>query len=83
MSDIGDDFKALREHHREVRRRRLAETDDTGWSKHTPYHWYRTLNGSKLDYWPSRNKFMYRGKVMTGDVEGFIRKREKGSGQTP
>lgn len=32
-------------------------------------------NGKRLDYWPSRNKFQYNGKVMTGDVLGFIRKR--------
>lgn len=82
MSEIGDAFKGMKEHYQKVRHHRLETTDDTGWSKHTRYHWYRTLNGSKLDYWPSRNKFMYRGKVMVGDVEGFIRKREKGSDQT-
>jgi hypothetical protein len=48
-----------------------------GWTVHTDYHWSRTLNCKRLDYWPSRNKFMYEGRVMCGDVMGFIRKREK------
>lgn len=35
-----------------------------------------TLNGKRLDYWPSRNKFQYEGKVLCGDVQGFIRNRK-------
>lgn len=51
------------------RARFLAEAvaaDDGGWTKHTEYHWSRALNGERLDYWPSRKKFQFRGKVVRG-----------------
>lgn len=40
--------------------------DDGGWTKHTQYHWSRNVNGERLDYWPSRKKFQWRGKVFRG-----------------
>lgn len=40
--------------------------DDGQWTKHTPHHWSRTVNGERLDYWPSRKKFQWRGNVMRG-----------------
>lgn len=40
--------------------------DDGGWTKHTAFHWSRTVDGARLDYWPSRKKFQYRGRVMRG-----------------
>lgn len=54
----------------------LAAVDPTGWHKHTDYHWSRIVAGKKLDYWPSTRKWMYEGRVMHGDLDGFIRKRE-------
>ena len=52
-----------------------AEADDgSGWAKHTRYHWARMLNGRHLQYWPSRKKFQYKGKVRRGDVLAFIRR---------
>lgn len=47
-----------------------------GWVTHTEHHWSRDLNGKRLNYWPSRNKFQYDGRVMCGDVYGFIKDRE-------
>ena len=40
--------------------------DDGKWTKHTQWHWSRDINGERLDYWPSRKKFQWRGKVMRG-----------------
>ena len=40
--------------------------DDGGWTKHTEWHWSRSVNGERLDYWPSRKKFQYRGRVQRG-----------------
>lgn len=77
MSSEDWDFSYLKEFHRKRRERNLNNANPDGWTKHTPYHWSRKLNGERLDYWPSRNKFMYQGKVRTGGVEGFIRNREK------
>lgn len=51
--------------------------DDGGWTKHTEYHWSRTVAGERLDYWPSRKKFQFKGRVQRGDVLAFIRKAEK------
>lgn len=53
--------------------------DDGGWTKHTDYHWSRMLAGHRMDYWPSRKKYQYRGKVRRGDVAALLRSME---GQT-
>ena len=47
-------------------------TDDGKWTKHTEYHWSRMVNNERLDYWPSRKKFQYKGRVMRGDVTRII-----------
>lgn len=48
--------------------------DDGGWTKHTEHHWSRTVAGKRLDYWPSRKKYRFDGRVMRGDVHKFIAK---------
>ena len=61
------------------RRRLLAEAghnDDGKWVKHTEYHWSRTVAGHRLDYWPSRKKWQYRGEVRRGDILKFINSKE-------
>jgi hypothetical protein len=50
--------------------------DDGGWTKHTEFHWSRIVAGHKLDYWPSRKKWQYRGKIKRGDVYAFIKRKE-------
>lgn len=50
--------------------------DDGRWTQHTEYHWSRMIAGHKLDYWPSRKKWQYRGKVSRGDVLKFINSKE-------
>jgi len=75
MGDMGDEFRALKELGKERRERNLKNADDEGWNKHTEHHWFRELQGSRLDYWPSRNKFMWKNRVMVGNIKGFIKKR--------
>lgn len=81
MGDVGEAFKALRQHRKEQRESNLENAENhcsaQCWTKHTKYHWARDLNGYRLDFWPSKRKFMYKGKVMTGNVTAFINKREK------
>lgn len=79
MGDMREVFDAMRERDKERKQRNLAAADPTGWTQHTEYHWSRQLNGKRLDYWPSRNKFQYQGRVMAGDVVGFIKKRDENS----
>ena len=51
---------------RERFRTEAIRDDDGGWTKHTPYHWSRMIDGDRLDYWPSRKKWQYRGQVRRG-----------------
>jgi hypothetical protein len=51
----------------------LDREGSDGWDRHTEFHWSRTLFGLRLDYWPTRKKFMYRGRVMKGDVWSLIK----------
>lgn len=44
------------------------------WRKHTAYHWSIDINGERLDFWPTKDKFMFRGKCGVGDVDEFIAK---------
>lgn len=79
MGDMREFYDDLKDYHRLRRESNLKSAnilDDGKWTKHTEYHWSRLLNGKRLDYWPSRNKFMYLSKVMTGNIQGFIKKRE-------
>lgn len=82
MSDRDPIWDALKEHKAEKfdadRKRFMAQAvagDDGGWTKHTPHHWSRTVNGDRLDYWPSRKKFMYRGRVQRGDVMKIVKEK--------
>ena len=53
--------------------REAVRDDDGGWTKHTNFHWSRIINGERLDYWPSRKKFQWRGVVRRGDVMKIVR----------
>ena len=48
--------------------------DDGGWHKHSPHHWSRMVGADRLDYWPTRKKYQFRGKVRRGDVYAVIRR---------
>ncbi len=73
---IWDAMKALSKEKfdsdREAFLQEALEKDDGGWTKHSPHHWTRDLCGHRLQYWPSRNKFHYRGKTRRGDVYKFM-----------
>jgi len=70
---IWDDLKAYsKEQYDKRRAANMANApDDGGWTKHTQWHWSRMIEGHKLDYWPSKRKWQYRGKVSTGDITRF------------
>lgn len=38
--------------------------------------WFSATAHKFRDYWPSKNKFQYEGKIMCGDVNAFIAKRQ-------
>lgn len=83
--NMSEDFRALKADRKakfDLDRKRFMEQaiskDDGLWTKHTEFHWSRMVGGQRLDYWPSRKKWMYRNKVSRGDVYQFIKKKEKG-----
>ena len=76
MGDTGEDYKVMRQRKKERGRNNLASANKDGWKIHSTYHWSREVNGQRLDYWPTKNKFQYDGRIMTGDVIKFI-KRER------
>lgn len=72
-SDIAWTGRVLREQRKKESEENLMEADPEGWKQHTLYHWSRFIDGYRLDYWPSRKKFRYRGRTRTGDVKEFMR----------
>jgi len=48
-----------------------------GWRKHTPYHWSIDVAGKRLDFWPTKDKWMYEGELCWGDVDEFIKSKEQ------
>lgn len=79
MGDVGDDFRAHRECMKEKRAANLERAEKhawpVAWTEHTPWHWSCKLEGKRLDYWPTRNKWQYDGRIMCGNVKTFIAKR--------
>lgn len=59
-------FKDRERERQERRNKRLSRADDFGWSKHSDTHWYRMIEGEKLHWWPSANKWLYRGRYYRG-----------------
>lgn len=70
-----DRKKRQQKRRRERKRAALAAENVNPWNQHTPYHWWRTVKGQKVDFWPSTRKAMWQGKVYTQviDVEEFIK----------
>jgi len=75
------DWREFRDVQRKIKNKRLGKHEKNNFFddfvKHAPYHWSTTLNGKRLDFWPSKNKFMFEGKVMVGDVVSFINKMDE------
>ncbi len=66
-------FDLIREERKLKRANNLAQADSSGWFKHTPYHWSQILDGKKLDYWPSSNKWQYNKKMYRGGLPSWIK----------
>lgn len=51
--------------------------DDGKWVKHTQYHWSRYVKDQRVDYWPSKSKYMVGGKTEQGDVYAKLQELAK------
>jgi hypothetical protein len=83
MSDRDPIWDALKERSKakfDADRQRFMDQanakDDGAWTKHTQWHWSRMVSGQRLDYWPSRKKFQFGGRVQRGDVMRFIQAKQ-------
>ena len=86
MGDMGDYFRAWDELKKKAKEKRLADAEvqfdaqnAPGWTRHTPWHWSRTLCGDRLDYWPSTGRWHWRDKYYRGtpyNTSRFILNRE-------
>lgn len=57
---MGDLFRAMHAEQKIHKENRLKRASDLiGWTKHTEYHWSRLLNGAKLNWWPTTNRWSY------------------------
>jgi len=65
-------FNIIRKERQERRNKRLNETSDKGWSKHADTHWYLIIDGVKLDYWPSANKWQFKGRYYRGSIPRWL-----------
>lgn len=81
MGDMGEMYHEMRKRDKQRKKKNLVDNstvvNSPGWTKHTDYHYSYQLNGKRLDFWPSRNKWQFEGKIVVGDLAGFIRNREK------
>ena len=75
MGDMGDIFKLMTERNKERRAKNLKKADTARFTRHTEYHFSTMLQGKRLDYWPSGNKWRWKNKNYYGDIHGFIKNR--------
>lgn len=74
---MGSTFRVYKKHQQASRSARLDmanATDDGGWTKHTPWHWQRRIDGKLLNFWPSSWKAQYDGQMAYGEqaVKGLF-----------
>lgn len=82
MGDMRDEFDALKEHNKERKARNTVKNEELKphFIEHTPYHWGHFCAGTKVDFYPTTNKWLWRGKKYYGtaqDCLNFIRKRNE------
>ena len=83
MSDASEMWRDWNAATKEKRATQLAESDTTGFIKHTNYHFSQDVAGHRLDWWPSTRRWQYKQHIYYGTADalhGFIRNKIK---QTP
>lgn len=81
MGDMGEIFRAMKEHNKERREARLAAANPEGWTQHTPYHWSRTIGGKRINYWPSNGLVMIgqkRHNINSKHIRALLASQEQG-----
>ncbi|KKM90340.1 hypothetical protein LCGC14_1239640 [marine sediment metagenome] len=85
MGDMAEDFAMLKEYNRERRESNYQWAErvfagESGFIRHTDWHWATILCGDKLDYWPSSSRWRWRNKTSRGtpkDLQRFMLNRQR------
>lgn len=77
MGDMGEVFRDRTKYDKARRQKNLEEAKQSKlpWHRFTEWHWRIDLLNDPVDYWPTKNKWRWRGKMYHGDVDGFIANR--------
>ena len=67
MGDMGELFNAMKESTKAHRAEMLKKANTEGWNRHTEWHYSRTFNGKRMDWWPSGGKAQYDGRMIYGN----------------
>lgn len=73
MSDMGDFYRAMREHDQMERGNRLEEAEQIVghlFTKLSDNHWRTTVNGRVLDYWPSTGTYRWHNRDGRAAIRG-------------
>jgi hypothetical protein len=54
-------------------RQQLRQFAQAGFEQKGEWHWQMRLAGDLLDYWPSRGKWQWRGKISTGPWSELVK----------
>jgi hypothetical protein len=66
MGDMGELFNDMKENTKAHRAEMLRKANTEGWKRHTEWHYSRTFNGKRMDWWPSGGKAQYDGRMIYG-----------------
>jgi len=66
MSEMGDMYREMRKGRQRLRQEALDKADTTGFVQLTPWHFQRMHDGDVINWWPSGDKWQWRGRIYYG-----------------
>lgn len=88
MGDMGDDFRAMKEHRQKMKSQRFGETSSTREEirkealdieeKNDGQHWIVRTAKETIDFWPSPGRWIVRGNKASGyDASSLLKRMKK------
>lgn len=87
MGDMGDDFRAMKEHRQKMKSQRYADSSSARMEiykealdieeKNDGQHWIVRTAKETIDFWPSSGRWIVRGKKASGYDARSLLKRMK------
>lgn len=76
MSEMGEIFGCIKSATKARKARRLQEFEESNLgtllTEHSPYHKSTTLQGNRLDYWPTTCRWRWKDQNYWGTLNDFI-----------